>query len=308
MPTTVPGGRRTLEPSPPSIGRRVRAYWMLTKPEVNFLVMLSTLTGFYLASRGPLHWSLLGETLIGTFLVASGTATLNEYVERTHDAQMRRTSSRPLPSGILNPRQGLVFGLVLSVAGAVILASVVSWLTCFLAVLTLVSYLALYTPLKRRTAFCTLVGALPGAVPPLIGWAAARGHLSWGAWGLYLILFLWQFPHFTAIAWMYREDYARAGYVMLPPRDRYGRTMAFEMIGFSALLIPATLVPVWLGEVGTVYLFGALTLGVAFFYFSARLAEGRSNSLARRALMASVVYLPLVYVLMMASKTPASIL
>jgi heme o synthase len=281
---------------------------MLTKPEVNFLVLLSTLTGFYLASRGPLHWPLLGATLIGTFLVASGTATLNEYVERTYDAQMRRTSSRPLPSGVLSPREGLVFGLVLSIAGAVILASVVSWLTCFLAVLTLVSYLALYTPLKRRTPVCTFVGALPGAVPPLIGWAAARGHLSWGAWGLYLILFLWQFPHFTAIAWMYREDYARAGYMMLPARDRYGRTMALEMIGFSALLIPATMVPVWLGEVGTAYLFGALTLGVAFFYFSARLAEGRSNSLARRALMASVVYLPLVYVLMMASKTPASIL
>lgn len=281
---------------------------MLTKPEVNFLVLLSTLVGFYLASKGPLKWALLGATLFGTFLVASGTATLNEYMERGYDAQMRRTARRPLPSGSLSAGEGLVFGLALSVGGAAILALAVNWLASFLAVATLLSYLVAYTPLKRRTPFCTLIGALPGAAPPLIGWAAARGHLSWGAWGLYLIVFLWQFPHFTAIAWMYREDYTRAGYLMLPSGEWSGRTMALEMVGCSALLIPASLIPVWLGEVDTAYLLGAVLLGLVFFYCAVRLARGRSNSLARRALMVSVVYLPLVYVLMMVSKTPSSIL
>lgn len=279
-------------------------YWMLTKPEVNFLVLISTLAGFYLGSAGDFRWMLLISTLIGTFLVASGTATLNEYMERGYDALMRRTAKRPLPAGRIKPHEALVFGLFLSAAGALILATV-NALASFLAILTLVSYLVVYTPLKRKTALCTFVGAAPGAIPPLIGWAAARGTLSWEAWVLYLMLFLWQFPHFMSIAWMYRVDYARAGYLMLPPRDHQGRMMALQVVVFSVLLIPVSMIPALAGELRLTYLFGAILLGLLFASYGARLAAVRSNALARRMLMASVVYLPLVYALMMVAKIPA---
>jgi protoheme IX farnesyltransferase len=285
--------------------RKAADYWMLTKPEVNFLVLISVLAGFYLGSAGPLRWVLLLSTLAGTLLVASGTATLNEYMERNYDAQMRRTAKRPLPAGRLRPGEGLVFGLVLSGAGAVLLAVAVNALASLLAVLTLLTYLAIYTPLKRKSVLCTLVGAAPGAIPPLIGWAAARGNLSFEAWVLYLMLFLWQFPHFMSIAWMYRRDYARAGYLMLPPSDHEGRTMALQVVVFSILLIAVSLIPALMGEVGLSYLLGAVILGLLFVYYGARLAVVRSNVLARRVLMASVIYLPLVYVLMMISKVPA---
>jgi heme o synthase len=284
---------------------RVAAYWELTKPEVNFLVLMSALVGFYLASTGPLRWLLLVNALAGIFLVASGTATLNEYMERAFDAQMRRTSRRPLPAGKLRPREALAFGFTVSVLGAALLARNVNLLACLLAIATEASYLLVYTPLKRRTVFCTFIGALPGAIPPLIGWAAARGSLSAEAWVLYLILFLWQFPHFMAIAWIYRHDYARAGYLMLPPGDDEGRMMALQVALFSLLLIPVTLIPAIMGEVGLIYLLGALVLGLLFLYYGFRLALGRSSALARRVLTASIVYLPLVYVLMMVSKVPA---
>jgi heme o synthase len=284
---------------------KIADYWMLTKPEVNFLVLISVLAGFYLASSGPLHWLLLSSTLAGTLLVASGTATLNEYMERNYDAQMRRTAKRPLPAGRLSSREGLVFGLILSVSGSVVLALAVNALASCLAILTLLSYLVIYTPLKRKSVLCTLVGAAPGAIPPLIGWAAARGSLSYEAWVLYFMLFLWQFPHFMSIAWMYRRDYERAGYFMLPPSDYAGRTMALQVVVFSVLLIPVSLIPAIVGEVGLTYLFGAVILGLLLLYHGARLAVGRSNALARRVLMASVIYLPLVYLLMMVSKVPA---
>jgi heme o synthase len=286
-----------------TLARKIADYWMLTKPEVNLLVLISTLAGFYLGSEGPLRWMPLAATLLGTLFVASGTATLNEYMERAYDAKMRRTANRPLPSGRLRPGEALVFGLALAAAGALLLAWKVNRLASLLAILTLVSYLAGYTPLKRRTVLCTLVGAIPGAIPPLIGWAAARGSLSFEAWVLYFMLFLWQFPHFMSIAWMYRRDYARAGYLMLPPGDRQGRMMARQVIGFSALLVPVTLIPALTGEVRPADLFGAAILGVLFVYFGARLAVGRSNILARRMLMVSVIYLPLVYLLMIVTKT-----
>jgi protoheme IX farnesyltransferase len=187
-------------------------YWTLTKPEVNFLILITALAGFYLGSPGS-HWRilLLFNTLVGTMLVASGTGTLNQYIERRFDAQMRRTAGRPLPTGRIPPSLALWFGVVLSIAGGFYLALLVDLLASVLALLTLSTYLLLYTPLKRKTPLCTLVGAFPGAVPPLIGWAGASGSLSADAWLLYAILFLWQFPHFMAIAWMYRDDYARAG-------------------------------------------------------------------------------------------------
>jgi heme o synthase len=277
-------------------------YWTLTKPEVNFLVIIATAVGFDLGWRGPLSLGLLFHTLLGTLLVASGTATLNQYLERRFDARMRRTARRPLPAGRLLPSRALAFGILLSVAGGLYLALAVNALTSALALLTLVSYLLLYTPLKRRTAWCLFVGAFPGAMPPLIGWAAARGSLSTEAWVLYAIVFLWQFPHFLSIAWMYRDDYSRAGYLMLP-REHEGRAMAWQIVLCSVLLIPVSLLPAWQGQVGSIYLMGALALGLGFAAYGARLAVARSNALARRVLFASVVYLPLVFALMMLDKT-----
>ena len=280
----------------------VSDYWTLTKPEVNVLVLASTLAGFYLGSRGPLSGLRLAHTLLGTLLVASGTATLNQFIEREYDARMRRTANRPLPAGRLAPSWALGFGVLLSAAGALDLALAVNALSSLLAVLTLGSYLAFYTPLKRRTPLCTLVGAFPGAMPPLIGWAAARGSLSREAWVLYAVLFLWQFPHFLGIAWMYREDYARAGYIMLPLKDVDGRFTGREIFACTLLLLPVSLMPVLLGQAGVVYLVGATLVGLAFLLCGARLAHSRSNALARSLVLASVVYLPLLFVLMMVDK------
>ena len=280
----------------------VSDYWALTKPEVNVLVLASTLAGFYLGSRGPLSGLRLAHTLLGTLLVASGTATLNQFIEREYDARMRRTANRPLPAGRLAPSWALGFGVLLSAAGALDLALAVNALSSLLALLTLGSYLAFYTPLKRRTPLCTLVGAFPGAMPPLIGWAAARGSLGREAWVLYAVLFLWQFPHFLGIAWMYREDYARAGYIMLPPKDVDGRFTGREIFVFTLALLPVSLIPVFLNQAGAIYCLGASLVGLAFLFCGARLAHSRSNALARSLVLASVVYLPLLFVLMMVDK------
>jgi protoheme IX farnesyltransferase len=286
----------------PAWRARLADYWALTKPEVNFLVLISTLVGFYLGERHPLRWALLFHTLLGTLLVASGTAILNEYMEREWDAQMRRTSRRPLPARRLAPAEAFGFGLLLSVVGGLHLALAVNPLTCALALLTLVSYLLIYTPLKRKSSYCTLVGAFPGAAPPLIGWAAARGGLNLDAWILYAIVFLWQFPHFLAIAWMYRHDYARAGFRMLPDGDDEGRLTARRILFYSAVLLPVSLLPALTGIVGMAYLLGAAVLGLAFLGVSAPLARAMSNNLAKRVLLASIIYLPLVFALMMLDK------
>lgn len=277
-------------------------YWVLTKPEVNFLVVMSTLVGFYLGARGPLDWMRLIHTLLGTLLVASGTATLNQLIERDADAHMRRTANRPLPAGRLSPLEALVFGLLLSVAGGLYLWLAVNPLASLLALGTLASYLLIYTPLKKKTPWCTFIGAFPGAMPPLIGWAAVAGSLSREAWVLYAILFFWQFPHFLAIAWMYREDYARAGLLMLPKDDLEGATTGRQIVAYALALLPVSLIPAWTGQVGVLYLVGAIVLGLMYLYASARLAASRSNVLARRLLLASIVYLPLVFALMMIDK------
>jgi len=281
-------------------------YWTLTKPEVNLLILISILAGFYLgtpADAGPFRFLRLFHTLVGSLLVASGTGTLNQFIERRYDALMRRTAQRPLPGGRLAPSRALGFGALLSAVGGLYLALLVNFLASFLALLTLATYLVAYTPLKRKTPFCTLVGAFPGAMPPLIGWAAAHGRLSLGAWVLYAILFLWQFPHFMAIAWMYREDYVRAGYLMLPSGGREGRFMAWQILGFMLALIPVSLLPSFLGHTGLIYFFGALALGSVFLHYGVRLAPSKSKALARRLLFASIIYLPLVFGLMMADKT-----
>src|SRR5579863_2234359 len=256
-------------------------YWTLTKPEVNFLVVASTLAGFYLGERGSLDWTRLLHTLFGTLLVASGTGTLNQFIERRHDAHMRRTANRPLPSGRLAASHALWFGIALSVAGGLDLALAVNTLSSVLALATLASYLVFYTPLKRQTPLCTLVGAFPGAMPPLIGWAAVRNSLSGEAWVLYAILFLWQFPHLLAIAWMYREDYARAGLQMLPRRDHKGRATARQIIACTLALLAVSLIPAFTGHAGRLYLVGDTILGAGFLYFGARMAAHRTNVFAR---------------------------
>ncbi len=279
-------------------------YWALTKPEINFLIAIATFAGFYLGCPTQLHvfpFMLLVHTLLGTLLVSSGAATLNQYVERHFDTQMRRTRRRPLASGRLGPSSVLWFGIVLSCAGAIYLAVDVNALASLLAVLTLSTYLTLYTPLKRKTPQCTVVGALSGAMPPLIGWAAAAGKLSFEAWVLYAILFFWQFPHFMAIAWMYREDYLRAGYLVLPRGEQGGRVMSWQALVASLALIPLSLSPALMGKAGIAYFALACILSSGFLYYSARLAFRRSNVAARQLLKASIIYLPLTFLLMIST-------
>ncbi len=282
---------------------RLADYWTLTKPEVNFLVLVSTLVGFYLAAHGSINGWLLFHTLLGTLLVASGTGTLNQALERRTDAFMRRTANRPLPAGRLSPRAALGFGILLSIAGGTELWIAANPLTSALALATLATYLIFYTPLKRRTPLCTLVGAFPGAMPPLIGWAAVRNGLSGEAWALYAILFLWQFPHLLAIAWMYREDYARAGLHLLPRNDHDGRATMRQIIACTLALLPVSLIPALAGDAGVIYLVGAGILGAGFLYYGACLAARRTNVLARQLVLASIVYLPLVFALLMVDVT-----
>jgi heme o synthase len=280
-------------------------YWALTKPEVNSLIAVTTFVGFYLGY--PIHslhfpFALLAHTLLGTLLVASGAGTLNQFFERCFDAQMRRTARRPIPAGRVAPSSALHFGILLSSAGSLYLAVAVNALASLLAVVTLVSYLFLYTPLKRETPLCTLVGALPGAMPPLIGWAAASGSLGLGAWVLYAFVFLWQFPHFMAIAWMYREDYARAGCVVLPPGERRVHFMAWQSMMPLLVLVLMIPTPVLLGQAGLVYLIGASVLSSVFLCFGAQLALRKTNLAARQLLFASIIYLPLVFILLVLDK------
>jgi heme o synthase len=226
-----------------TLSSRAGAYVTLTKPDVSFLVLMTTAAGYYMGARGPVDWLHMIHVVFGTMLIAAGTAALNHYVERDSDRYMRRTAARPLPSGVLQPREALLFGVALSVAGAVDLYVASGWLAAGLGVATCLSYLLAYTPLKKRTVWATFVGAFPGAIPPMIGWVAATGSLDRGAWLLFAILFFWQFPHFYAIAWMYREDYARAGILMLPVVDREGTRTFRQIVITAALLIGVSLMP-----------------------------------------------------------------
>ncbi|HXZ81728.1 MAG TPA: heme o synthase [Terriglobales bacterium] len=270
-------------------------YWALTKPEVNFLILITTGVGFFLGCGSvarPFAFPALFNTLFGTLLVASGTGTLNQYIERKYDAQMRRTARRPAAAGRLTPAAVLAFGTALALAGGIYLATAVNLLASVLAVLTLLTYLFVYTPLKRKTPLCVLVGAFPGAMPPLIGWAAASGRLTTEAWTLYAMLFLWQFPHFMAIAWMYREDYDRAGYLVLP---RGNGRVPFVML--QTLLPLLALVPISILQSptrhATIFYCAAVLLSEGFLYFGLEFGIQRSRTAARRLLTASIVYLPL---------------
>ena len=277
----------------------MREFIDITKPRITWLILMSTGIGYFFGLHGRLHLLPLLHTMLGTGLLASGTAALNQWYEREADGLMRRTALRPLPSGRMKPAHALAFGTALSVAGFVDLWLGVNLLAAAIGAFTLASYLFLYTPLKQRTWWSTTVGAVPGAMPPVIGYAAAAGTLTKETWVLFAILFLWQFPHFYSIAWMYKDDYARAGIRMLPVVDPDCRSTARQIVLFGTALVPASLIPGMLGMSGRVYLAGALLLGLWFLYSGLRVALERTRPRARNVLLASVVYLPLIYGLML---------
>jgi len=265
-------------------------------------VLLTTFVGFYLGERGPVNFLLMFHAMFGTALVASGAAALNQFLEREHDAKMRRTATRPLPSGRLQPATAAIFGGVCSVAGLVYLAVLVNPLTSVLGAVTSISYLFIYTPLKRVTWVNTLVGAIPGALPPLMGWTAARGELSGEGWALFAILAFWQIPHFMAIAWLYREEYAKAGFVMLPNVDADGSRTAQHSIGNTIALLLASLCPFLFGLNGKIYLAAALLLGSGYFICAVRFSQQPTARRARQLFLASIIYLPLLIVALVGNK------
>ncbi len=285
-------------------GGRLAAYLELTKPRIGIMVLVTVATGFLLGARGGAHPSTLILTMFGTGLVAGGASAWNQYLERARDLRMRRTASRPLPSGRLAPVEAAVFGLVLTVAGLAILGLGVNVVSAALALLTFLLYVAVYTPLKPLTTLNTAVGAIPGALPPVIGWAAATGRLGAEAWALFAIVFLWQFPHFLAIAWIYRDDYGRAGYRMLPTVDPLGAITGRQAAGYALALIPVGLLPAIVGLAGGLYFAGAFGLGLAYLYYAVRFWSGVTDQSARHLLRASFVYLPAILMLLLLNPMP----
>jgi len=280
------------------VSSRVKDYVELTKPRITWLILMSTAVGYYFGHDGSWRiWPIL-HVIIGTGLIASGTAALNQWYEHEADKKMRRTQARPIPSGRITPTKAFWFGVALEVVGSLELWLGVNALTSLLGVLTIVLYLFAYTPLKQKTWWSTTIGAFPGAIPPLIGFAAAANTLTPEAWALFGILFFWQFPHFYAIAWMYREDYSRAGIQMLPVVEPDGESTARQILIYSLLLIPISLLPKWLGMTGSLYMAGALVMGILFLYAGVRVTLDRTRVRARRVLLASVLYLPILYGLM----------
>jgi protoheme IX farnesyltransferase len=287
-----------------TLASRASAYIALTKPDVSLLVLMTTAAGYYMGARGPVNWLHMIHVVFGTLLIAGGTAALNHYLERDSDRHMRRTASRPLPRGVLQPPQALAFGIALSVAGASDLFFAAGALASGLGVATCLSYLLAYTPLKKRTVWATFVGAFPGAIPPMIGWVAATGSLDRGAWLLFGILFLWQFPHFHAISWMYREDYARAGILMLPVVDREGTRTFRQIIFYAAALLGISLLPSVLGLAGVIYFFGALVICTGLVQVCLWAASNKTNVRAKWLMHATVLHIPLLLGLMMYDKMP----
>jgi protoheme IX farnesyltransferase len=279
--------------SMPLASGRWADYLALTKPRIAVLVLFTVGAGVLLAAGAEWRLTVLFHAVFGTALVASGASALNLWLERFSDAQMRRTQDRPLPAGRLLPAEVFVFGLMLAIAGTVYLAlSLSSPCAAAAAAFTFVCYVAIYTPLKCRTTLNTLVGAVPGAMPPVIGWCAVQGEVTLGAMTLFAILFLWQVPHFLAIAWMYRDEYARAGLRMLPVVDPDGRMTARQMIAYTLALIPISLGPVLLASAGPLYIGGALLLGLYFLRHVLRFQVSRSVEQARKVMRVSLVYLP----------------
>jgi heme o synthase len=281
---------------------RFSAYIELTKPRIAFMLVLTSAAGFYLGNSGSFDWVLFGNAMIGIALLAFGVATLNQYLERQTDTLMIRTAERPLPSGRLAANEALAFGLLQCLVAEVYLASLANLLTATLGILVILGYVLVYTPMKTRSSACTAIGAIPGAMPPLMGWTAVTGDITLAAWSLFVIQFLWQFPHFLAIAWLYREQYANAGILMLPVVEPDGRLTARQIVSFAFMLLVVSLAPFFLGFASIIYLVGASILGVWFFIESSRFAVRRTNEIARRLLLVSVVYLPLLFLLLVLAK------
>jgi protoheme IX farnesyltransferase len=280
---------------------RAADYITLTKPRLNVLVVATSAAGYYLgASSGPAVWPM-AQAVAGTALVAGGAAVLNQVYERDTDALMRRTRMRPLPDGRVPAADARIFGLALAACGLALLAARANLIAAALAAATLAVYLIVYTPMKRHSPFATLIGAVPGALPPLIGWTASHGSLSLGGAALFAIVFLWQIPHFMAIAWLYREDYGKAGFPMLPVIEPDGRKTGRQAVLYAAALLPASLVPGAIGLSGWPYLVIALVLGIALLWLSVGFARARSDRSARALFFASIAYLPLLWVAMMVS-------
>ena len=290
VPTPLALGRRT--------PRRVGDYVSLAKPRLNLLVVASSAAGYYLGSASAPQWLPMTQAIAGTAMVAGGAAVLNQVYERDTDALMTRTRLRPLPDRRVTTEEARVFGIALSVAGVSVLTISANALAALVAAATLLIYLAVYTPLKRRSAIATLVGAVPGALPPLIGWTAAHGAIAAGGWTLFAIVFLWQIPHFMAIAWMYRDDYRRAGFPMLPVIEPDGRRTGRQALLYALALVPVSLVPSLIGVAGIVYFWLALAMGAAFVWLAARFATTRSEATARWLFYGSITYLPLLWAAM----------
>lgn len=277
-------------------------YADLIKARLTFLVVLTTLVGFYLGSRGPVDYLLMLHAVLGTALVASGASALNQLLEREHDAKMRRTKNRPLPSGRLQPTTVMVFGGVCACGGLLYLALAVNLTTSVIGAISLLSYLFIYTPLKRVTWLNTAIGAVPGGLPPLMGWTAARGELSHEGWALFAILAFWQLPHFLAIAWMYREEYEKAGFKMLPGIDPLGHRTGRQAVSHTLGLLPVSLCPFLFHLTGRIYLAGALALGLVFLWFAVQFARYLTIPRARQLFFVSILYLPLLLTMMVLDK------
>ncbi len=281
---------------------RLLDYLTLAKPELTFLSVVTALAGCYLAAQDAFPFLTMVHVLVGTSLVGGGAGALNQYIERKHDALMRRTEDRPIPAGRMVPLEALLFGIVLSVAGLAYLTVATNMLTGFLAVVTITSYLFLYTPLKRITPVATLLGGIPGALPPVMGWTAVRNDLSIEAGVLFAILFCWQMPHFLSLAWMYRKDYGRAGYKVLSVVDETGRRTSRQILLYCVTLIPASLALSLVGLTGYLYAISAVLLGVVFLIVGLQLSFLRTNGAARKLFFVSLLYLPILLLFMVLDK------
>lgn len=285
-----------------SVRERIAAFVELTKPRIAILLVLTSAAGFYLASAGPFNYVLFVNSMIAITLLAFGVATLNQYWERDLDPLMKRTSTRPLPTGKVAPIEALVFGIVLCAGAEIYLLLAINALTAFLGLIVIVGYVLVYTPLKTRTSVSTAIGAIPGALPPLMGWTAASDNITMTAWALFAMQFLWQFPHFLAIAWMYREEYAKAGILMLPVVEPSGKITFRQIVLFTIMLVPVSVAPFFFGISGLIFLIGGAVIGILFLIASVKTALSKSNAAARRLLLASVLYLPILFLLMVADK------
>lgn len=290
------------EPKAARLREKALAYIELTKPRIAFMLVLTSAAGFYLGTRGTFDLALFAHSLIAITLLAFGVATLNQYWESETDKLMDRTANRPVPTGKVGGTEALVFGMLQCLIAEIYLFAFVNSLTAILGIVVIVGYVLVYTPLKTRTSASTAIGAIPGALPPLMGWTAAANEISLGAWALFAMQYLWQFPHFFAIAWMYKEEYAKAGILMLPVVEPDGKLTARQIVLFATMLVPVSLAPFFLAFSGTIFLVGASLLGLWFLIASIQSARAKTKEKAKRLLLVSVIYLPLLFILMVADK------